>query len=232
MQTRVYKLAIVGSLALLFLPAIARAQLSDQASSGPSSDQVLAEAQATQGPMVVTRVQSGFLVAPEFKVTNFDNKVSGLAGFSAGWLHDQTFFIGGGAYFLTDWSSTRELGYGGLVLGWSLFPEERVGISLKGLIGGGIATRASTIIYPAPPLRPYPINNHFNPYPPIGSTVNAIFYDDVFVTEPEMSVVVKLRPNLRLTGSIGYRVTAGGADLSTNVSGATGSVALQIGGGS
>jgi hypothetical protein len=218
--------AALASLAL-FVPMIAGAQSIDQAS---------AAAQVSQGPMVFERVQSGFLVAPEFKVTDFDNKTSGLAGFYSGWLHDQTFFIGGGAYFLTDWSSSHELGYGGLVVGWSLFPEERVGVSVKGLIGGGIATQAATISF-LPPIyaaRPYPLHGGgFYPgLPTVPVTANVILHTDIFVAEPEATVSVKLQRNIRLTGSVGYRLTAGGGDLPNSVGGVTGSVALQIGGGS
>jgi len=214
--------------ALLFLPAAAGAQSSDQAPTQPPT---------TQGPMVIERVPSGFLFAPEFKVTDFANKTSGLVGGYAGWLTDQTFFVGGGAYFLTDWSHDRELGYGGLVLGWTL-PEDRVAFTAKTLIGGGIATRTALVSYPpyGPPYRPVPVHDGnyvtYPPYYPGGITTTAWFHDDIFVFEPEASVSIKLHPGLRLAGSVGYRVTAGGASLPANVSGVTGGVSLQIGGGS
>src|SRR5262245_3329076 len=57
---------------------------------------------ATQGPMVVERVHSGFLAAPDVKVTEVDGTTSALAGGYAGWLSDETFFVGGGGYWLAN----------------------------------------------------------------------------------------------------------------------------------
>ena len=61
--------------------------------------------------MLVERVKSGFLVAPDFKVTEF-NHPSELAGAYAGWLTDQTFFVGGG-YWLANRNAGREMATAG-----------------------------------------------------------------------------------------------------------------------
>ena len=50
--------------------------------------------------MTVERVHNGFLAAPDFKFTEFDQTSSGLAGGYAGVVLDEHFFIGGGAYGL------------------------------------------------------------------------------------------------------------------------------------
>ena len=65
-------------------------------------------------------MHSGFLAAPDIKVTEVDHTTSALAGGYAGWLADETFFIGGGAYWLANPDSDRRMAYGGLVLllGW------------------------------------------------------------------------------------------------------------------
>ena len=55
-----------------------------------------AAAPASQGPMIVERIHSGFLVAPDVKVTEVDKKTSELVGGYAGWVTDATFLIGGG----------------------------------------------------------------------------------------------------------------------------------------
>ena len=89
--------------------------------------------------MTVERVKSGFLVAPDFKVTEFDHRVSGLAGAYTGWLYDRTFFLGGGGYWLANRSRDREMAYGGLVVGWFAGADRRIGFGAKGLIGGGRA---------------------------------------------------------------------------------------------
>src|SRR2546430_782100 len=114
------------------------------------SDQPAALAQTTSGPMIVERVKSGFLVAPDFKVTKFDRQTSTLAGVYGGWLADQTFLVGAGGYWLTDRSRTRDMMYGGFLLGWFVHADRRIGYGAKGLIGGGEATLTSdvTILQP------------------------------------------------------------------------------------
>ena len=57
--------------------------------------------------MIVERVKSAFLVAPDFKVTEVDHKTSELAGAYAGWLTDNTLLIGGGGYWLAIPSFSR-----------------------------------------------------------------------------------------------------------------------------
>src|SRR5262245_20059814 len=89
------------------------------------------QGQRTQGPMIVERVQSGFLVAPEVKVTEFDHRTSELVGAYGGWLSQEMFFIGGGGYWLANRSSDRELGYGGLIIGILPRTEGAIGFGAR-----------------------------------------------------------------------------------------------------
>jgi hypothetical protein len=188
-----------------------------------------------QGPMTVERVKSGFLVAPDFKVTEFDSRVSELAGGYAGWLSDQTFFVGGGGYWLANRSRDREMAYGGLVLGWFAGADRRIGFGAKGLIGGGRATLVSSFgdifddDHDVRRLEVGPRGPSVLLPPPID--VNVRVRDDFFVAEPEATVVVGLARHFRLTAGAGYRLIGGARGLRTRLQGATGSVALQIGGG-
>jgi len=90
------------------LPLAVSAQTADPAQTPRST-----------GPMTVERVKSGFLIAPDFKVTRFDGKTSPLAGVYGGWLNDQTLFFGAGAYWNTDRSRAHDLTYAGFVAGSS-----------------------------------------------------------------------------------------------------------------
>lgn len=187
-----------------------------------------------QGPMTVERVKSGFLVAPDFKVTEFDHRMSELAGAYAGWLSDRTFFLGGGGYWLANRSRDREMAYGGLVVGWFAGADRRLGFGAKGLIGGGRARLASSfgtifddddhderrleVIAPGPALL-------------IPPQLNVRLRDDFFVAEPEATVIVGLTKHFRLTAGAGYRLIGGARGTRNRLQGATGSVALQIGGG-
>ena len=188
-----------------------------------SSDDVSSAAQVTSGPMTVERIRSGFLVAPDFKVTRFDGQTSSLAGVYGGWLNDRTFFIGGGGYWLTDRSRAHDMAYGGVVVGWFAQGDRRVGFGAKGLIGGGEATLADDVTILRPPIRGVP-------QPSFTTTVR--FRNDFFIAEPEADVLVQLNRHLKLTGGVGYRLVSGVRGSDRRVRGTTGSVALQIGGGS
>ncbi len=78
---------LVVTFLILLCPVASHAQDSGSvaaAQSGPRSD----------GPMSIQRIESGFIVAPDFKVTEFDHDTSVLAGVYGGWLEDKTFFAG------------------------------------------------------------------------------------------------------------------------------------------
>jgi hypothetical protein len=195
-------------------------------------------AQPTSGPMTVERLHSGFMVAPDFKATIFDKKVSPLAGGYAGWVTDDTIFIGGAGYWLTNGSRDRRLAYGGLMVQWLTKTEGPVGFSLKGLIGGGQSTLTTSVTEIAYPLNGPPFGDYYPdpraPMPlPVPSqiTTNVRFSQDFFVAEPEADVLFHLGRGVRLTAGVGYRAVSvdHGGDGS-RIRGATGSIALQIGG--
>lgn len=195
-------------------PISVAAQTSDASSS----------AQVGQGPMIVERIKSGFLVAPEFKVTAFDHRTSQLAGVYGGWLSDQTFFFGAGGYWMTNGSRDHDMAYGGLVVGWFARRDHPVGVGVKGLIGGGEATVAHQISILQPPI--------VRGQPPVPGTVTVRIRDDFFVAEPEADVLVRVNKHFRLTGGVGYRLIGGARGEENRVRGVSGSVGLQIGGGS
>ena len=181
-----------GCLVLSLVPMAAAAQ-----SGGPSTS-----TQAGQGPMIVERVKSGFLVAPDFKVTRVDRRVSELAGAYAGWLHDQTFLIGGGGYWLANRSHDRQMAYGGLVVGLLGGADRRIGLGAKGLVGGGRATLTGTYadFYDLRDERDGP-RQILVPRPDVRVRVR----QDFFIAEPEANLLVKLSKHLRLTGGVSYR---------------------------
>src|SRR5262245_39722119 len=156
-----------------------------------------AQTPRSQGPMKVERIESGFLIAPEFKVTRFDRRTSELAGFYGGWLADQAFFIGGGGYWLTNRSRDRGLGYGGVVLGVMPRSDRRVSFGVKGLLGGGRATRVEINIggpqYDGPVTPQHVVN------PPLPVEPNVRVREDFWIAEPEATVVVRFSRHVHLT---------------------------------
>ena len=185
----------------------------------------------SQGPMTVERMHSGFLVAPDFKFTEVDHRSSALAGGYAGWVSDDTFFIGAGGYWLASQSRDREMAYGGLVVQWFAHTRDRIGFSAKGLVGGGQARLSSSVIR-IQDLRYFDRVHVEQVFPGQGGFSNVRVREGFFVAEPEVDVRVRLTSHLRLTGGIGYRFIAAEGRDDNRLRGAAGSVALQIGGGS
>jgi hypothetical protein len=202
-------------------PAAAQGAPGTASPQGPNS----------QGPMIVERVKSGFLVAPDVKITEVDNSTSELVGAYAGWLTDQTFFIGGGGYWLANSSGDRDMGYGGLVVQWFVRAREPIGFTLKGLIGGGATSASSTVnrVIRVPDGR----GGRFDPGRG-GTTVAPVrVYTDTgfFVAEPEVDVLVRITRSMRLTAGVGYRFIAAEYGDDSRIRGAVGSIGIQIGGG-
>jgi hypothetical protein len=233
--------ALAACIVLALLPIAAAAQ-ADDGNTQPAS----------QGPMIVERIHSGVLFAPEVKATRFDGKVSGLVGGSIGWVSDETLFIGGGGYWMPERRrSDREMAYGGLVVQWFALTSERVGVSAKALVGGGSATLPGTVtqILPLPPQRdldrmtPAQFNDLLRSRT-VTSTVR--LRQDFLVAEPEVNARIGLTRHVRLTVGAGYRFTGThwrgergqrgdnfenreNGDNRTRLNGATASLGLQIG---
>jgi hypothetical protein len=213
--------ALGVALALCLLPIAASAQ------TGAALDPPAAADQPSQGPMIVERVHNGFLVTPDFKITEIDHRTSGLAGGYAGIVFDDHFFVGGGAYVLATGRGGREMAYGGLVLQWLGGGDGRFGWSTKTLLGGGYAETPSDV--------------HILIYPPRDEAFR--FRQTFFVAEPELDALVRITSHVRLAVGAGYRFTGtegggrGHRDEGFNIpgsrlNGVVGSIGLQIGGGS
>jgi hypothetical protein len=182
--------ATISALALCLLPVAASAQVA------PVAPDLATAEQMTQGPMQVQRVHNGFLAAPDFKITDFDHKTSGLVGGYAGVVFADAFFIGGGGYGLVTDTQNRSLGYGGLILQWFGRTSETVGFSGKILTGWGSAES----------LQSYQVVD------PRGrvSLQSARIHEDFYVFEPEVDALVRFSDHVRLTGGAGYRFTGHG----------------------
>ena len=182
-----------------------------------------------QGPMIFEAIHSGWLVAPDAKITQFDGQTDGLLGGYGGWITDDTFFVGGAGYWLVNPSNDHEMWYGGLSLQWLAHTQSRFGYSAKGLIGGGEATLSQTV---------FPVDFRNGPRGrndgrSIGSFPSTVrFRQAFFLMEPEANVLVRLTRSMRITAGAGYRFTFADYGGDSRLRGATGTLGLQIGGGS
>ena len=214
-----------GALMLLALPLSAAAQeasaLNDATAVNAAGAFQAASLQGarSQGPLQVERVTSGVLVTPEVKVTTFDGKTSEVVGGDVGWLADKSFFIGGGGYWLANTGHDRNLAYGGLVLGLFTPVDKPFAFGVKTLLGGGRATVTRSLTF---------VNDSRNG--PQFFTQDVRLSDSVGVVEPEADAVFRLGGNFRVTAGVGYRWVGRERGSFDRLSGATGTVGLQIGG--
>jgi len=184
----------------------------------------------TQGPMIIEPIHSGWLVAPDVKVTEVDRKTSELVGGYAGWLSEQRLFIGGAGYWLAN-GNGREMAYGGVVAQCLVWSNSRFGVSAKGLLGGGQASVTDTITVRVPEVRTN--GRVVTPASTVSQQVRV--HDGFAVAEPEAQLSIRLSKQLRLAVGAGYRFTGSdrrGDFRGDRLDGATGSVSLQVGGGS
>jgi len=193
-----------------------------------------------QGPMIVEPIRSGWLFAPDAKVTEIDGRTSELIGGSVGRITDDAFFVGGAGYWLTNQSNDREMWYGGLVVQWLARTNARFGYSVKGLVGGGEATLAQTIIPIARgnDARGNDLRGRFDGRVDDGRSIGSFPSVRVrsrqafFVAEPEVDALIRLTRHTRLIAGAGYRMTVAERGGDSRLRGAVGTLGLQVGGGS
>lgn len=205
----------------------------------------LAQAPATpQGPLTLEKIDSRFVVAPDVRFTQVNDRDATLAGATAGWLMDKTLMVGGGGYVLTNRDRDFKMAYGGLVVEYSQWGDRAVSFGLRGLVGAGTATLSDTFSVPFGDAMPMaPVSNarmtqstRFGGRPgqasAPGTTIRDITYvfdDTFFVFEPQLNVRVRLVDWLALEGGVGYRVIASENDVSSRLDGVAGTVGVRIG---
>ncbi len=181
-------------------------------------------------PLVLEPMENGIVLAPEVKVTKINGQVGTLAGGSAGWVNDTHFLIGGAAYWLTDRKGdSRNLGYGGLLVGWFFDSGRPVSVSARTLVGFGRISETATLAIPYCALpEEYLCFKARVPDALVQPRVR--FRRDFLLAEPEIDVVARLSRLVSLTAGAGYRLAPDyqRADVRLNPRGATGAFAVQF----
>jgi hypothetical protein len=121
----------------------------------------------------------GFVLAPDFKFTEMNNRTTGFAGFYGGAVFAGQVMLGGGAYFQLDDYASEQMAYGGFVAEYRLFHDHPVGVALHGLAGFGATN--------------LPIYGHGGRYAYYGSCEHGHAYygcpyDGFFIGEPEVEL--------------------------------------------
>jgi hypothetical protein len=192
-------------------------------------------------PLTVQRIPTGFVVAPDFKLTEVGDEIGQLAGAYAGRVTDETLLIGGAAYWLVNGSDNFKLAYGGLLIGWSSPNTGRIRFGGRSLVGVGSATLARDIegrfgrgAERAPLIR-FGGRNQPAPAPstirtPSGpSMIRVRVSDDFFVFEPQANVAIHVTSHIAVSGAAGYRAVALTDGLRDLLDGPTASLGVQFG---
>jgi hypothetical protein len=177
----------------------------------------------------VETISTRFVVAPDVRFTEVNDRSATLAGVYAGWLTDRTIFIGGGGYWLANRDDDFKVAYGGPIIGVVAHADRKLAFGARTLIGFGNATLSDRYgVLVGEQIRfgtgRTPGNRRgFNQ-----STLVA-FDDNFFVVEPQVNAVWKITNWLGVDAGVGYRLIAGSELLDDRLRGLSGSIALQFG---
>jgi len=164
--------------------------------------------------------EDGPVFGTDVKITELNNRTTGLLGFYGGMVFAGKVMIGGGAYFQLDDYYSEQLAYGGLVAEYRLFHDHPVGVTLHGLAGFG-ATNVGFFPHGKHDRYDYGYYGGCSYWSGYGCP-----YDGFFVGEPEVQVAARLNGGVRLFGGVGYRFTS--SDV-YKLDGITGSFGVQFG---
>jgi hypothetical protein len=174
--------------------------------------------QPSAGIIQTSSAENGFVVAPDFRITDINHHTAQMVGAYGGYVFSKQLLVGGGGYWQADSTDGAHMFYTGPVVEWRLFPDRTVGLNLHGLVGGGWRYFDDDFYYRM--IR----SDRFLPPPGTHPVRRGWYNDGFFVAEPEAQVVVRLGSWIRAQGGVGYRATS--AD---GLSGASGSISVQFG---
>jgi hypothetical protein len=189
----------------------------------------------TSGPLIVERIQHGWIVSPDARATDLGGETGALAGGYLGRITDNSWVIGAGGYFLTNRDEDFKLAYGGPVVEWLVRSDRRIGFGIRTLVGAGSAT----LPLPVTDLvdeRILAAARHVSTGRGRGLNIvdpSALIAvrDDFFVAEPQVNLLLNLSRGQRIVFGVGYRAVGSAPLLGDAVNGLSGSIAYQIGGG-
>lgn len=210
----------------------------------------MAQNPGTTHTLTSGNVESGFLVAPDFKFTDVNGDFANLAGAYGGWVVDKKFLIGGGVYTLTNGSGPDDMTYGGGVFEYFLNQGSLVNVSVRGLVGGGSATLGTGFPgFDAGGLGRFggrfPGNFRGVDLESLARRFEGRFdLDDLldfdflngdfarstsfFIAEPEVNVILNISERFRFSVGGSYRFIGGAGRLNHRLDGFAANVALKM----
>jgi hypothetical protein len=196
------------------------------------------QAPAPAGSLQIEKIQSGFVIAPDAKFTEVDDRFATLAGVYGGWLTDRTLLVGAGAYWLANRGDDFKMQYYGGLVRWTFAARRALGLSAGGFVGFGDATLGRTYgeLFPSggagikDPGRFHAIRDHEHVRPPLTSDTRLRINDGFVMAEPQVNGVWNITSWMQLNAGVGYRFVAATDLLGDELRGPSGSLSIQFGG--
>jgi hypothetical protein len=201
------------------------------------------------GPLVIEKIESGFIISPDAKVAEINERVATFGGVTGGWISDRRVMIGGGGYWLANRNDTFKMAYGGPVVEWLVRGDKRIGFGVRGLVGGGTATLGTSVtalvgeaIDDIAHLDRMPLPRGVRDLVQLvtvreirlGRTgladVEIPIEQNYFIGEPQLNVFWNVTRRLRISGGASYRLIGGAHLLHDELEGISGNISLQISG--
>jgi hypothetical protein len=218
------------------LLAVGTAALCTTLIARPASAQ---QASPSAPPLQIDRIESGWVVAPDARFTEVNDRFATLAGVYGGWLTDRTLLVGGGAYWLANRDDDFKMQYYGGLARWVVAGRRALGFSAGGFVGFGDATLGRSygdLFRPGDghrinePIRFHAMRGHGDGHTPLTPDTRVRVSDDFFLAEPQLNGVWNITSWMRLDAGVGYRFIGAADVLGDELRGPSGSVAIQFGG--
>lgn len=189
---------------------------------------------ATPGKLLVEKIENEWLLSPDVRAAELGGRTGTLAGGYVGRITDRTLVFGGGGYWLTNRAADFKLAYGGGVVEWLARSDRKIGFGVRTLIGAGSATLPRTlgeIVNLDANADRRSRGARFGVRTADPATRIAV-RDEFFILEPQLSLLWNMTNRYRVSFGLGYRAIGLAPWLGDQLQGASGSVSIQIGGGS
>jgi hypothetical protein len=207
------------------------------AQSPTAGTQQTTPTQGTIGP-----IESGFVIAPDARFTEVNDRSATLVGAYGGWMTEHTVLIGAGGYWLANDARDFEVAYGGPVVEWLVHGDRTVAFGGRGLIGGGRATLGGTLgnlfgVTTDTQAASFSRGGHRGR--PVATDTGrrltrssfVIVRDDFFIAEPQAILSIRAARWLHVDTGVGYRFIAGAGSLDDRLRGVSGTISVRFGGG-
>jgi hypothetical protein len=184
----------------------------------------------------ITPIESGFVVAPDVRLTEVNDRSATLAGVYGGWMTEHTILIGAGGYWLANDARDFKMWYFGPVVEWLARGDRKLTFGARGLVGGGSARIGGTVgelfdVSDTAAITDGRRGRSIRGRSGRGLTPTSqvIVEDDFFIFEPQAVVSLRAMRWLHVDLGAGYRVIAG-TDFDDRLHGVSGTISVQFGG--